>query len=147
MTHSFPTRRASVLAATTRGVAGLLAYYAKIGALRERLPYDIDGVVYKLDDYAQQAQMGFVARAPRWAIAHKFPALEELTTVQAIDVQVGRTGVLTPVARLAPVRVAGVTVTHATLPNADQIARPDVRVGDPVIVRRAGDGIPEEGSV
>jgi DNA ligase (NAD+) len=128
---------------TARAAAGLLAYYAKIGAQRDGLPYDIDGVVYKLDDYAQQSAMGFVARSPRWAIAHKFPALEELTTVQAIDVQVGRTGVLTPVARLAPVRVAGVTVTNATLHNADQIARLDVRVGDTVIVRRAGDVIPE----
>ncbi|PKM16369.1 MAG: DNA ligase (NAD(+)) LigA [Gammaproteobacteria bacterium HGW-Gammaproteobacteria-2] len=134
-------------AATACGVAGLLAYYNTIGAQRDSLPYDIDGVVYKLDDYAQQTEMGFVARAPRWAIAHKFPALEELTTVQAIDVQVGRTGVLTPVARLAPVRVAGVTLTNATLHNADQIARLDVRVGDTVIVRRAGDVIPEVVSV
>ena len=134
-------------AATACGVAGLLAYYTTIGAQRDNLPYDIDGVVYKLDDYAQQTEMGFVARAPRWAIAHKFPALEELTTVLAIDVQVGRTGVLTPVARLAPVRVAGVTLTNATLHNADQIARLDVRVGDTVIVRRAGDVIPEVVSV
>lgn len=130
-------------ASTATGVDGLRAYFARIGARRDELPYDIDGVVYKLDDYAQQRAMGFVSRAPRWAIAHKFPAREELTTVEAIDVQVGRTGVLTPVARLAPVAVAGVTVTNATLHNADQIARLDVRVGDTAIVRRAGDVIPE----
>jgi len=126
-----------------RGVDGLLAYYAAVGARRDGLPYDIDGVVYKLDDHGQQRAMGFVSRAPRWAIAHKFPAQEQLTTVEAIEVQVGRTGALTPVARLAPVQVAGVVVTNATLHNADQIARLDVRVGDTVIVRRAGDVIPE----
>ena len=125
------------------GVQGLLDYYAAIGARRDGLPYDIDGVVYKLDDHGQQKAMGFVSRAPRWAIAHKFPAQEQLTTVEAIEVQVGRTGALTPVARLAPVQVAGVVVTNATLHNADQIARLDVRVGDTVIVRRAGDVIPE----
>lgn len=130
-------------AGVATGVEGLLAYFARIGALRDALPYDIDGVVYKLDDAGQQAAMGFVSRAPRWAIAHKFPAQEQLTTVEAIEVQVGRTGALTPVARLAPVQVAGVTVTNATLHNADQIARLDVRVGDTVIVRRAGDVIPE----
>jgi DNA ligase (NAD+) len=125
------------------GVQGLLDYYAAIGARRDGLPYDIDGVVYKLDDHGQQKAMGFVSRAPRWAVAHKFPAQEQLTTVEAIEVQVGRTGALTPVARLAPVQVAGVVVTNATLHNADQIARLDVRVGDTVIVRRAGDVIPE----
>lgn len=125
------------------GVQGLLDYFAAVGARRDALPYDIDGVVYKLDDHDQQRAMGFVSRAPRWAIAHKFPAQEQLTTVEAIEVQVGRTGALTPVARLAPVQVAGVVVTNATLHNADQIARLDVRVGDTVIVRRAGDVIPE----
>ena len=126
-----------------RGLDGLLAYSARIGARRNELPFEIDGVVYKLDDHAQQRELGFVSRAPRWAIAHKFPALEETTVVEAIEVNVGRTGALTPIARLAPVHVAGVTVTNATLHNADQVARLDVRVGDSVIVRRAGDVIPE----
>ncbi|GGA03953.1 NAD-dependent DNA ligase LigA [Dyella caseinilytica] len=125
------------------GFDGLIAYFRRIGAKRDKLPYDIDGVVYKLDDYAGQREMGFVARAPRWAIAHKFPAQEQSTTVEAIEIQIGRTGAATPVARLAPVQVAGVTVTNATLHNADQVARLDVRVGDTVIVRRAGDVIPE----
>ena len=128
---------------TARGFVGLLDYFRRIGAKRDGLPYDIDGVVYKLDDFVGQQEMGFVAKAPRWAIAHKFPAQEQLTTVEAIEVQIGRTGVATPVARLAPVQVAGVVVTNATLHNADQITRLDVRVGDTVVVRRAGDVIPE----
>jgi DNA ligase (NAD+) len=128
---------------TASGFDGLIAYFRKIGAKRDSLPYDIDGVVYKLDDYAGQEEMGFVSRAPRWAIAHKYPAQEQMTTVEAIEIQIGRTGAATPVARLTPVSVGGVTVTNATLHNADQVARLDVRVGDTVIVRRAGDVIPE----
>ncbi|MEO5596161.1 MAG: NAD-dependent DNA ligase LigA [Lysobacteraceae bacterium] len=126
-----------------RGVDGLIDYYQRIGALRDGLPYDIDGVVYKLDDFAGQQALGFVSRAPRWALAHKFPAQEQTTSVQAIEVSIGRTGAATPFAWLAPVHVAGVTVSKATLHNADQVARLDVRAGDSVIVRRAGDVIPE----
>jgi len=126
-----------------RGFDGLIAYFRRIGVKRDALPYDIDGVVYKLDDYAGQREMGFVSRAPRWAIAHKFPAQEQTTRLLDIEIQIGRTGAATPRARMEPVQVAGVTVTYATLHNADQIARLDVRVGDTVIVRRAGDVIPE----
>lgn len=128
---------------TARGLDGLLDYYRNIGAKRDILPFDIDGVVYKLDDYAGQREMGFVSRAPRWALAHKFPAQEQSTILRAIDINIGRTGAATPTARLEPVQVGGVVVTNATLHNADQVARLDVRVGDTVIVRRAGDVIPE----
>lgn len=129
--------------AVAQGAAGLTAFHEAIRARRDALPFDIDGVVYKVNALALQQQLGFKTREPRWAVAHKYPAQEMLTTVQAIEVQVGRTGKLTPVAKLAPVFVGGVTVTNATLHNEDEARRKDVRVGDTVIVRRAGDVIPE----
>ena len=130
-----------------QGAQGLVAFHQRMAAERDALPYDIDGVVYKVNELALQARLGFVTREPRWAVAHKYPAQEEMTTVLAIDVQVGRTGKLTPVAKLAPVFVGGVTVTNATLHNELEARRKDVRVGDTVIVRRAGDVIPEVVSV
>lgn len=129
--------------AVVDGVDGLLAYYRRVGEKRDALPFDIDGVVYKLDDYEGQREMGFVSRAPRWAIAHKFPAQEQMTRLISIEVNVGRTGAVTPWALMEPVQVGGVTVTRATLHNADQVARLDVRNGDMVVIRRAGDVIPE----
>jgi DNA ligase (NAD+) len=135
--------RVSPEVAVVEGVDGCRRYYSDVLARRESLGYAIDGVVFKVNDVAEQESLGAVSRAPRWAIAYKFPAEEELTQVRAIDVQVGRTGTLTPVARLAPVQVGGVTVTNATLHNQDEVDRKDVRVGDTVVVRRAGDVIPE----
>ena len=130
-----------------QGAVGLVDFHQRIGQARDALAFDIDGVVYKVNNLAAQRQLGFVTREPRWAVAHKYPAQEQLTTVLAIEVQVGRTGKLTPVAKLAPVFVGGVTVTNATLHNEDEARRKDVRVGDTVVVRRAGDVIPEVVSV
>lgn len=129
--------------AVTLGADGLVAFHERILAMRDALPFDIDGVVYKVNSRALQERLGFVSREPRWAVAHKYPAQEEMTEVVGIEVQVGRTGAITPVARLKPVFVGGVTVTNATLHNEDEVRRKDVRIGDTVIVRRAGDVIPE----
>ncbi len=133
----------AALVANADGAPELIAYHQHIGQTRDQLPYDIDGVVYKVNSLALQQRLGFVSREPRWAVAHKYPAQEQMTTVLGIDVQVGRTGKLTPVAKLAPVFVGGVTVTNATLHNEDEARRKDVRIGDTVVVRRAGDVIPE----
>ena len=129
--------------AVVSGADGLLSFFASIGTKRAQLPYEIDGVIYKVNQLDQQRMLGFVSRAPRFALAHKFPAEEATTVVQDIVVQIGRTGAVTPVARLAPVSVGGVTVTNATLHNEDEVRRKDIRIGDTVIVRRAGDVIPE----
>jgi len=140
----FPVAEQTALAT---GADALVAFHQQTGASRDQLPFDIDGVVYKVNALASQRQLGFVSREPRWAVAHKYPAQEQLTTVLAIDAQVGRTGKLTPVAKLLPVFVGNVTVTNATLHNEAEARRKDVRVGDTVTVRRAGDVIPEVVSV
>ena len=129
--------------AVVLGAEGLVGFHAAVGAKRDALPFDIDGVVYKVNDRALQQRLGFVTREPRWAVAHKYPAQEQMTKLLDIDIQVGRTGKLTPVAKLAPVFVGGTTVSNATLHNEDEVRRKDVRVGDTVIVRRAGDVIPQ----
>ncbi|MGC2049510.1 MAG: NAD-dependent DNA ligase LigA, partial [Gallionella sp.] len=133
--------------AVVQGAQGLVEFHRRIAAQRDSLPFDIDGVVYKVNSLSLQAQLGFVTREPRWAVAHKYPAEEQITVVRGIDIQVGRTGKLTPVAKLEPVFVGGTTVSNATLHNEDETRRKDVRIGDTVIVRRAGDVIPEVVSV
>lgn len=139
--------RVNPLIEVVQGPKACLAYYEKIGQMRDRLPYEIDGVVYKVDRIAEQERLGFVTRAPRWAVAHKFPAEEAYTIIEAVEFQVGRTGALTPVARLKPVHVRGVTVSNATLHNMGEVKRKDIHIGDTVVVRRAGDVIPEVVSV